>query len=101
MHEFFHAFRVFGEQLAAVDWKYLAIGLGLHFVRLVFRAIAWRTILAASYPNTRVKFSSTFGAYLVGVGINSVAPARGGAVVRLYLTKHRIQWCCWCRAPRH
>jgi uncharacterized membrane protein YbhN (UPF0104 family) len=91
MSEFFHAFRVFGEQLAAVDWKYLAIGLGLHFVRLVFRAIAWRTILSASYPNTRVKFSSTFGAYLVGVGINSIAPARGGDVVRLYLTKHRIK----------
>jgi uncharacterized membrane protein YbhN (UPF0104 family) len=91
VHEFFHAFQVFGEQLAAVDWKYLAIGLGLHFVRLVFRAIAWRSILSASYPNTRVKFSSTFGAYLVGVGINSVAPARGGDVVRLYLTKHRIK----------
>src|SRR5262249_56647646 len=63
----------------------------LHFARLVFRAIAWRTILAASYPGTRVKFSSTFGAYLVGVGINSIAPARGGDVVRLYLTKHRIK----------
>ena len=91
MSEFFHAFRVFGEQLAAVDWKYLAIGLGLHFARLLFRAIAWRTILAASYPDTRVKFSSTFGAYLVGVGINSIAPARGGDVVRLYLTRHRIK----------
>jgi uncharacterized membrane protein YbhN (UPF0104 family) len=91
MSEFFHAFRVFGEQLAAVDWKYLAIGLGLHFARLVCRSIAWRTILSASYPNTKVRFSSTFGAYLVGVGINSVAPARGGDVVRLYLTKHRIK----------
>ena len=58
MNEFFHAFRVFGEQLAAVNWKYLAIGLGLHFVRLFFRTIAWRTILTASYPDTRVKFSS-------------------------------------------
>src|SRR5262245_3189802 len=91
MGEFFHAFRVFGDQLAAVEWKYLAIGLGLHFARLVFRAIAWRTILSAAYPGTRVRFSSTFGAYLVGVGINSVAPARGGDVVRLYLTKHRIK----------
>ena len=31
------------------------------------------------------------GAYRVGVGINSIAPARGGDVVRLYLTKHRIK----------
>jgi uncharacterized membrane protein YbhN (UPF0104 family) len=91
VNEFFHAMRVFGDQLAAVEWKYLAIGLGLHFVRLLFRAIAWRTILSAAYPGTKVRFSSTFGAYLVGVGINSVAPARGGDVVRLYLTKHRIK----------
>jgi uncharacterized membrane protein YbhN (UPF0104 family) len=91
MGEFFHALHVFGDRLASVDWKYLAIGLGFHFARLVFRAIAWRTILAASYPRTKVKFSSTFGAYLVGVGINSIAPARGGDVVRLYLTKHRIK----------
>src|SRR3954447_1401132 len=91
MSEFFHAFRVFGDQLAAVEWKYLAIGLGFHFARVVVRAVAWRTILVAAYPQKRVKFLSTFGAYLVGVGINSIAPARGGDVVRLYLTKHRIK----------
>jgi uncharacterized membrane protein YbhN (UPF0104 family) len=90
MGEFFHAIRVFGEQLADVKWQYLAIGLGLHFVKLFFRAVAWRTILTASYPGTKVRLSSVFGAYLVGVGINSVVPARGGDAVKLYLVKHRI-----------
>jgi uncharacterized membrane protein YbhN (UPF0104 family) len=89
--EFFHAFRVFGDHLAAVQWQYLAIALGLHLLKLVFRAIAWRTILTASYPGQRVSFWSTLGAYIVGVGINSVAPARGGDVVKLYLIKHRIK----------
>jgi uncharacterized membrane protein YbhN (UPF0104 family) len=82
--------RTFGEQLAAVEWQYLAIALGLHFTKLFFRAIAWRTILAASYPGKKVSLRSTFGAYIVGVGINSVAPARGGDVVKLYLMRHRI-----------
>jgi uncharacterized membrane protein YbhN (UPF0104 family) len=90
MGEFFHAIRVFGEQLADVKWQYLAIGLGLHFVKLFFRAVAWRTILTASYPGKKVRLSSVFGAYLVGVGINSVVPARGGDAVKLYLVKHRI-----------
>jgi len=38
--EFFHAVRVFGDQLAAVRWQYLAIALGLHLVRLALRAYA-------------------------------------------------------------
>src|SRR5262245_66657744 len=91
MGEFFHAIRVFGEQLADVQWQYLAIALGLHFVKLFFRAIAWRTILMALYPGTKIRFWSVFGAYLVGVGINSVVPARGGDAVKLYLIRHRIK----------
>ena len=91
MSDFFHALKVFGDQLASVEWKYLAIALGLHFLKLAFRAYAWRAILMASYPGKKVRFSSIFGAYIVGVGINSVAPARGGDVVKLYLTKHRIE----------
>jgi uncharacterized membrane protein YbhN (UPF0104 family) len=90
MGEFFHAIRVFGEQLASVEWQYLAIALGCHLVKLFFRAIAWRTILTASYPGKKIGFWSVFGAYLVGVGINSVVPARGGDAVKLYLVKHRI-----------
>jgi uncharacterized membrane protein YbhN (UPF0104 family) len=89
--EFFHAFRVFGDHLAAVEWQYLAIALGLHLLKLVFRAIAWRTILMASYPGKRVRFWQILGAYVVGVGINSVVPARGGDAVKLYLVKHRIE----------
>ena len=90
MGEFFHAFRVFGDHLAAVQWQYLGIALGLHVVRLFFRAIAWRAILGAAYPHQRVRFWHTFGAYVAGVGVNSIAPARGGDAVKLYLIKHRI-----------
>jgi uncharacterized membrane protein YbhN (UPF0104 family) len=88
---FFHAVRVFGEQLAAVRWQFLAIALGLHLLRLVLRASAWRTILRAAYPDVPIRFRSIFGGYVAGVGINSVAPARAGDVVKLYLVKRRIE----------
>ena len=96
MGAFFHAVRVFGDHLAAVRWEFLAIALGLHFVRLIlravaWRAIAWRAIVAAAYPGERIRFRSAFGAYVAGVGVNSVAPARAGDVVKLYLIKHRIK----------
>jgi len=89
--EFFHAVRVFGDQLAAVRWQYLAVALGLHLLRLALRAYAWRTILRASYPGSSVRYRSVFGAYVAGVGINSIVPARAGDAVKLYLVRHRIE----------
>jgi uncharacterized membrane protein YbhN (UPF0104 family) len=88
--EFFHAVRVFGDHLAAVQWQYIAIALGIHTARLALRAWAWRTILSASYPDTRIRYWSVFGAYVAGVGINSIVPARAGDAVKLYLIRHRI-----------
>jgi uncharacterized membrane protein YbhN (UPF0104 family) len=87
---FFHAVRVFWDQLAAVHWTLLAIALALHFAKLLFRAVAWRTILSAAYPESRPRFRTVLGAYAAGVGINSIAPARGGDLVKLYLVKQRI-----------
>ena len=87
---FFHAVRVFGDHLAAVRWEFLAVALLLHLARLAFRAVAWRAILVAAYPDERPKFRSVFGAYVAGVGVNSIVPARAGDAVKLYLIKHRI-----------
>jgi uncharacterized membrane protein YbhN (UPF0104 family) len=89
--EFFDAIRVFFDHLASVEWRYLSIALGLHLLRLAARSVAWQTILRASYPDERVPFRSVFGSYVVGVGINSIAPARSGDLVKLYLIKHRVQ----------
>jgi uncharacterized membrane protein YbhN (UPF0104 family) len=91
MDAFFNAVEVFFEHLAAVRWGPLGIALLLHVTKLLFRAIAWRTILRAAYPGSKVRLRSVFGAYVAGVGVNSIAPARGGDLVKLYLVKHRIE----------
>jgi len=89
--DFFHAVGVFGHHLASVRWQFLALALGIHLVRLLFRAYAWRSILAAAYPEDPPRYRSVFGAYVVGVGVNSIVPARAGDAVKLYLIKHRIR----------
>jgi uncharacterized membrane protein YbhN (UPF0104 family) len=90
MGAFFHAVHVFFDDIADVRWEFLAIGLGLHLLRLALRAVAWRTILQAAYPKERVRLLSAFGAYVAGVGVNSVVPARAGDAVKLVLIKRRI-----------
>jgi uncharacterized membrane protein YbhN (UPF0104 family) len=82
--------RTFFEHLAAVGWTALGFGLLFHLLRLLARVPAWRNILRASYPNSRVPWRGVTGAYLAGVGVNSVLPARSGDLLRLYLVKRRI-----------
>lgn len=91
MGVFFHAVHVFADDLAAVRWQFLALALGLYFLRLCLRVVAWRVILLASYPGRRLRFWSVFGAYIAGISVNSVLPARAGDPVKLYLIKHRLE----------
>jgi uncharacterized membrane protein YbhN (UPF0104 family) len=88
--EFFHAVRVFGEQLADVGWLALAIALTFHFLKILVRTFAWRNILQASYPDVRVPWRPVCGAYIAGVGVNSIVPGRGGDLVKLYLVHRRL-----------
>ncbi len=91
MGAFFHAVDVFFGHLAAVGWGALMVALALHVAKLFFRAIAWRNIIRAAYPESPVRLGTVFGAYLAGVGVNSIAPARGGDIVKLVLVKHRVR----------
>ena len=91
MGEFFHAVKVFGDQLADVGWFAVAIALTLQLAKLFVRSIAWRNILKASYPETAVPRRPVLGAYLAGVGVNSIIPGRAGDVVKIYLVHRRIE----------
>ena len=90
MHVFLHAVGSFLAHLAAVDFAALGIACGLQALRLTVRTAAWRNIIAAAYPGRRVRWLSVLGAYLGGVGLNAVVPARGGDALKLYLVKHRV-----------
>src|SRR5436190_4177936 len=87
--EFFHAVRVFFDELASVGWGALAIALGLHFAKVLLRTVAWRNILRAAFPDERIRRAPVCGAYVAGVGVNSVVPGRAGDLVKLYLVRHR------------
>jgi uncharacterized protein (TIRG00374 family) len=85
---FWDATVAFWDGIASVSWQALLIALALHASNLLLRSYAWRNILQAAHPYGRVRWRSVAGAYLAGVGINSVVPARGGDVMKAYLV-HR------------
>jgi uncharacterized membrane protein YbhN (UPF0104 family) len=91
MSQFFHAVDVFFEHLASVHWGALAIALAFHVMKAIVRTFAWRNIIRAALPGARVQRRTVIGAYLAGVGVNSIAPARGGDAVKLYIARHGIE----------
>jgi hypothetical protein len=74
-----------GHRLAGVSFALLAIALALHFAKVAARSRAWHNIAQAAYPEERLRFRHSFGAYLCGVGTNAVVPARSGEVLKLRL----------------
>ena len=88
--EFFDAVDQFFGNLAAIRWGALAIAMLAFIGYLTLRSRASFNILRAAYPQERIEFLKVWGAYFAGYGFNSVIPARGGDVVRLFLTKSAV-----------
>ena len=84
------ALRVFLDHLAEVKLWPLTIAMLLHTINLLLRTGAWYSILRAAYPGVRYRYRSCAGAYLAGVGVNAIAPARGGDLVKIFLTRTRL-----------
>ncbi|MBA3302188.1 MAG: flippase-like domain-containing protein [Thermoleophilaceae bacterium] len=87
---FFDAVESFFDSLASIRWGALALGLLAFVAYLSLRARASYNILRAAYPDERFPFLQIWGAYWAGYGFNSVIPARGGDLVRVFLTKSSV-----------
>ena len=82
--EFFH-------HLADVHWLPLGVALLFQLARLLARVPAWRNIIRGAYPEAKVPRRTILGAYLSGVGVNAILPARSGDFLKLYLVRHRVE----------
>jgi len=87
---FIDAADTFIQNLAAIDVTALGIALGFYLAHLLARTRAWRNVLAAAYPRSKVSYARISAAYLIGAGLNSFIPARVGDAVKIFLAKRSI-----------
>jgi uncharacterized protein (TIRG00374 family) len=87
---FFDAVGKFFGDLAAVHWPALALGLLFFGLNLTIRSRAFFHSLRAAYPAVAFQWRRVWGAYFAAVGFNNVVPARGGDVIKLFLTRSAI-----------
>src|ERR1700686_5176840 len=87
---FLDAVGQFFSDLAAVHWPALLLGLLFFALNLTLRSRAFFHSLRAAYPTARFQWRRVWGAYMAAVGFNNVVPARGGDVIKLFLTRSSI-----------
>ena len=81
----------FLDELGSVSLLPLGLAVCCHLLKMACTSRAWRNVLAAAYPEERVPWVSIYGAYLAGVGINAIVPARAGDAVRIVLAHRAIK----------
>jgi Predicted integral membrane protein len=84
---FFRSVDKFFSNLAEVHLGSLLLALLAFTAYLTLRSRASYNTLRAAYPDREFRWLDIWGAYFAGYGFNSVIPARGGDVIRLFLTK--------------
>ena len=89
-HRGLEAIEAAAEQLADLDGRFLLPALLLQLTGLGLRAMVWRNVLCAAYPNRRVPVTSVTGSFLAGVALNGFLPAKGGELAKLALIRSRI-----------
>jgi hypothetical protein len=87
---FFSAVGKFFSSLADINFVALIVALIAFGIYLTIRARAAFHILRAAYPQERIEFRRIWAAYIAAYGFNNVIPARGGDVIRLFLTKTSV-----------
>lgn len=80
----------FFSKFAAVGWGWLLIGCMFFAGFLTLRSRACFYVLRAAYPAEPFRWHRVWGAYVAGYGVNQTLPARGGNLVRLFLTKSSV-----------
>jgi len=76
--------------LAHVSLWALALGLGLHVLKLGAEARAWHGIVRHAHDLHGIRFRLTLGAFVSAIGASAVLPARVGEALRVGVVRRHV-----------
>jgi uncharacterized membrane protein YbhN (UPF0104 family) len=74
-----------------VRWPWVAVALGLNFLSIIARSMAWKTVIDQALPAPRPGYRSVVAAFSVGLLGNAVLPGRIGEVARVAVLARRYK----------
>ncbi len=79
-----------GDAFTAVEWRWVAIAVGLNLLSVVVRALAWRTVIRQAMPPPYPAPLTVFSAFSVGLFANAVLPGRIGELARVAVLTRKL-----------
>jgi uncharacterized membrane protein YbhN (UPF0104 family) len=79
-----------GDAFTIVRWDWVLVAIGLNFVSVFARALAWRTVIRQAMPPPRPGFLLVFSAFSVGLFANAVLPGRIGELARVAVLNRKL-----------
>jgi len=81
----------FGQAFSHLVVWALALAVFACVLQAVVKSRAWRNLLAAAFPDAKVRWRDAYGAYLVKSGAGIFLPMHGDDAVRVGLMKDRVE----------
>ena len=80
-----------GSAFTRVRWEWVAAAVGINFVSVVFRSLAWKIVVDEALPQPHPRARSVFAAFCVGLLANAALPGRVGEVARIAVLARRLR----------
>ena len=72
-----------GDAFRAVRWEWVVVAIALNLLSVVFRTLAWTTVIHSAMEPPRPRVLLVFSAFSVGLFANAVLPGRVGELARV------------------
>ncbi|HEY2372800.1 MAG TPA: lysylphosphatidylglycerol synthase transmembrane domain-containing protein [Gaiellaceae bacterium] len=79
-----------GDAFTRVEWHWVALAIAINLASVVFRALAWRTVIRQALPPPHPGFMLVFSAFSVGLFANAVLPGRIGELARVAVLNRKL-----------
>jgi glycosyltransferase 2 family protein len=79
-----------GSAFSAVRWEWVVVAIALNLLSVVFRALAWTTVIHSAMDPPYPRAPLVFSAFSVGLFANAVLPGRIGELARVAVLTRKM-----------
>jgi uncharacterized membrane protein YbhN (UPF0104 family) len=79
-----------GDAFSAVQWEWVVVAIALNLLSVVFRALAWTTVINSAMEPPHPRFRLVFSAFSVGLFANALLPGRVGELARVAVLNRKM-----------
>jgi uncharacterized protein (TIRG00374 family) len=84
------SFTAIGDAFTTVEWHWVALAIAINLLSVVFRTLAWQTVIRQALPPPHPRFMLVFSAFSVGLFANAVLPGRIGELARVAVLNRKL-----------